>query len=275
MSKSPQSHIIPEKDLPPSFRGAQPVVIPESGYQAHTESELVEKFTPMVVKWVHRLAYHPSLKQEIEDFRNIGLTALIKAKRNFNPTLGVPFEAYCSRRIRGSILDAIRKKFSGSRTMAAKMRKIEQAIYELTGNLERPPTEEEIAEHLSLKLNEYRELLDQVQKRVYISFNDQWARIESDEAIEEKLDEKQLDPSAEASNRDLQELVRRRLTEMNPKQQKVIAFYYYEGLRLRDIAEIMNITESRVCQIHTEAVITLRSFIKRIETTGTKECFRR
>ncbi len=151
----------------------------------------------------------------------------------------------------------------------------QQICDELTGNLERPPTEEEIAEHLSLKLNEYRELLDQVQKRVYISFNDQWARIESDEAIEEKLDEKQLDPSAEASNRDLQELVRRRLTEMNPKQQKVIAFYYYEGLRLRDIAEIMNITESRVCQIHTEAVITLRSFIKRIETTGTKECFRR
>ena len=155
------------------------------------------------------------------------------------------------------------------------MRKIEQAIYELTGNLERQPTEEEIAEHLSMKLNDYRELLDQVQKRVYISFNDQWAKIESDETIEEKLDEKQLDPSDEASNRDLQELVRKRLTEMNPKQQKVIAFYYYEGLRLRDIAEIMNITESRVCQIHTEAVLTLRSFIKRIETTGTKECFRR
>ena len=270
MNKSQQKTLLPESDLPLSFRRSQPVAMPQKGYLEYTESELVEKFTPMVIKWVHRLAYHPSLKQEIEDLRNIGFTALIKAKRNFNPTLGVPFEAYCSRRIRGSILDAIRKRFSGSRTMAAKMRKIEQAVYELTGNLDRQPTEAEIAEHLNLKLNQYRELLDQVQKRAYISFNDQWARVVADESIEEKLDDKQPDPSIEAGNRDLQDLIRARLANMNPKQQKVIAFYYYEGLRFRDIAEIMEITESRVCQIHTEAVLSLRSFIKRIETTGAK-----
>jgi RNA polymerase sigma factor for flagellar operon FliA len=270
MNKSSQKPLLPEKDLPRTFRRSQPVVIPQTGYLKYTEDELVEKFTPMVIKWVHRLAYHPSLKQEIEDFRNIGLTALIKAKRNFNPTLGVPFEPYCSRRIRGSILDAIRKKFSGSRTVGAKMRKIEQTIYELTGNLERPPTEAEIADHLNLKINQYRELLDQVQKRVYISFNDQWARVDVDESIEEKLDEKQPDPCVEAGNHDLQDLIRARLANMNPKQQKVIAFYYYEGLRFRDIAEIMEITESRVCQIHTEAVLSLRSFIRRIETTGAK-----
>ena len=270
MSKASQKQIIPEENLPPSFRRAKPVVLPQKGYNEHTESQLVEKFTPMVVKWVHRLAYHPSLKGEIEDFRNIGLTALIMAKRNFNPTLGVPFEAYCSRRIRGSILDAIRKRFSGSRTIAARMRKIEQAIYELSGNLERPPTESEIANHLSIKVEDYRELLDQVQRHVYISFNDQWAKVDSDEAIEQKLDEKQPDPSIVAGNLDLQDLIRKRLTSMNPRQQKVIAFYYYEGLRFRDIAEIMNITESRVCQIHTEAVLSLRSFIRRIETTGMK-----
>ncbi len=270
MRKTAHKPMIPKKELPPSFRRAQPVVLPQKGYTEHTENELVEKFTPMVIKWVHRLAYHPSLKQEIEDFRNIGLTALIMAKRNFNPALGVPFEAYCSRRIRGSILDAIRKKFSGSRTMAAKTRKVEQAIYELSGNLQRPPTESEIADHMSLEVTEYRELLDQVQKRIYISFNDHWARVDSDEAIEQKLDEKQPDPSVVAGNHDLQDLIRKRLASMNPKQQKVIAFYYYEGLRFRDIAEIMKITESRVCQIHTEAVLSLRSFIRRIETTGAK-----
>ena len=150
------------------------------------------------------------------------------------------------------------------------MRKIEQAIYELSGNLERPPTEAEIADHLSLDVSKYRELLDQVQKRVYISFNDHWARVDSDEAIEQTLDEKQPDPSVVAGNHDLQELIRQRLASMNPKQQKVIAFYYYEGLRFRDIAEIMKISESRVCQIHTEAVLSLRSFIRRIETTGAK-----
>ena len=95
MRKSTQKSVISEKDLPASFRRAQPVVLPQKGYTEHTENELVEKFTPMVVKWVHRLAYHPSLKQEIEDFRNIGLTALVVAKRNFNPALGVPFEAQC------------------------------------------------------------------------------------------------------------------------------------------------------------------------------------
>ena len=77
MSKASQKQTIPEKNLPPSFRRAKPVVLPQKGYTEHTESQLVEKFTPMVVKWVHRLAYHPSLKEEIEDFRNIGYPCLI------------------------------------------------------------------------------------------------------------------------------------------------------------------------------------------------------
>ena len=148
----------------------------------------------MVIKWVHRLAYHPSLKQEMDDLRNIGLTALIKAKRNFKPELKVPFVAYCSTRIRGAILDAIRKRFAGSRTIGAKLRKVEIAIYELSGNLDRPPTEEEVADHLSLSVDNYRELLDQVQKGVYISFNDQWASIETDEGIQEKPDENNRTP---------------------------------------------------------------------------------
>ena len=260
--------IIPEEKLPPSFRRAKPVVLPQKGYNEYSESELVDQFTPMVIKWVHRLAYHPSLKQEMDDLRNIGLTALIKAKRNFKPELKVPFVAYCSTRIRGAILDAIRKRFAGSRTIGAKLRKVENAIYELSGNLDRPPTEEEIADHLRLSLDNYRELLDQVQKGVYISFNDQWASIETDEGIQEKPDEKQPDPSVEAGRHDLQEQVRERLAKMNVKQQKVISFYYFEGLRFKDIAEIMSITESRVCQIHTEAVLSLRGHIKRIEKQG-------
>ena len=262
--------LIPEEKLPPSFRRAKPVVLPEKGYYEYSESELVNQFTPMVIKWVHRLAYHPSLKQETDDLRNIGLTALIKAKRNFKSELKVPFAAYCSTRIRGAILDAIRKRFAGSRTLAAKLRKIENAIYELSGNLDRPPTEEEIADHLSLKIDTYRELLDQVQKGVYISFSDQWASIEADETIQEKPDEKQPDPSVEAGMHDLQEQIRMRLAKMNIKQQKVIAFYYFEGLRFKDIADIMSISESRVCQIHTEAVLSLRGHIKRIEKLGTK-----
>ena len=92
--------IIPAEKLPPSFRRAKPVVLPQKGYNEYSESELVDQFTPMVIKWVHRLAYHPSLKQEMDDLRNIGLTALIKAKRNFKPELKVPFVAYCSTRIR-------------------------------------------------------------------------------------------------------------------------------------------------------------------------------
>ena len=257
--------VIPAEKLPPSFRKAKPVVLPRKGYNEYSESELVNQFTPMVIKWVHRLAYHPSLKQEMDDLRNIGLTALIKAKRNFKPELKVPFEAYCSTRIRGAILDAIRKRFAGSRTLGAKLRKIENAIYELSGNLDRPPTEEEIADHLSLKVDAYRELLDQVQKGVYISFNDQWASIEADEGIQERPDERQPDPSVEAGRHDLQEQIRVRLAKMNPKQQKVIAFYYFEGLRFKDIAEIMSVSESRICQIHTEAVLSLRGHINRIE----------
>ena len=90
-----------------------------------------------------------------------------------------------------------------------------------------------------------------------------------DEGIQEKPDEMQPDPSVEAGRHDLQEQVRMRLAKMNAKQQKVIAFYYFEGLRFKDIAEVMSISESRVCQIHTEAVLSLRGHIKRIEKPGT------
>lgn len=270
-SKTTAKRTIPKEELPPSFRKNKPVVLPHSGgYQECSESELVEKFAPMVLKWVYRLAYHSSLYDELDDLRNIGLTALIKAKRNFKPELGVPFEAYCSTRIRGAILDGIRKRFPGSRSISIKLKRIESAVQEASEKLGHHPSEKEIASHLDLTLGEYHELLSEVHGGIYVSLNGQWASANDYEQLEnQQRDDSQPDPSIEAGRLELQEIIRKKLLEMSKPQQQVLSLYYFEGLRFKDIAEILKVSESRICQIHTEAVLILRSYLNRVEKIGT------
>ncbi|MBI4659602.1 MAG: FliA/WhiG family RNA polymerase sigma factor [Verrucomicrobia bacterium] len=237
-----------------------------------SEDELVLKYAPLVLKMVHRIAPIVRSVVDFDDLKNVGYLALVQAARAFDPDLGVAFEVYCKYRVRGAILDELRRNSPVTRTVYSKWKKLERTIQDLEDKLGHPPSEGEVAAALGITVNGYRELLDELKLVAYVSL-DEISSQESDlgEFTPFQLaDLHQVDPAGQVTARDLQELVRDRILQMSPQHRKILTFYYYEGLRFKDIAALMNVSESRICQIHTEAIMALRAFLDREQSLVNK-----
>ncbi|MBM3840922.1 MAG: FliA/WhiG family RNA polymerase sigma factor [Verrucomicrobia bacterium] len=236
-----------------------------SGIKGFSEEELVLKYAPLVLKMVYRIAPIVRSVVDFDDLKNVGYLALVQAARAFDPDLGVAFEVYCKHRVRGAILDELRRNSPVTRTVYSKWKKLEQTIQDLEEKLGHTPTESEIAAALGTTVNGYRELLDELRLVAYVSL-DEISSQESDSGEFtpfQLADIHQVDPAGQVTARDLQELVRERILQMSPQQKKILTLYYYEGLRFKDIAVLMKLSESRICQIHTEAIMVLRAFLDR------------
>ena len=239
-----------------------------AGIKDYSEDEQVAKYTPLVLKMVHRIAPITRAVVDFEDLKSVAYFALVQAARSFNPDIGVAFEVYCRPRVRGAIIDELRKNSTVTRSVYSKWKKLERTIQELEDKLSRPPEEVEVAAVLGITVDEYRQLLDDLRLVSYVSL-DEISSGESDsgEFMPFQLEDiNQVDPAGQACAQDLQDLIRHRLSQMTPQQKKVLTLYYYEGLRLKDIASLLKLTESRICQIHTEAILSLRAFLDRKES---------
>lgn len=238
-----------------------------SNIREYTEDELVVKYAPLVLKMVHRIAPVMHSVVDFEDLKSVAYFALVQSARSFDPDLGVAFEVYCKHRIRGAILDELRKNSSVTRSTYSKWKKLERTIQELEEKLGHPPSEAEISANLGMSVSEYRELLDELKLIAYVSLDEISSHDnDSTDFIPFQLEDlHQVDPSDQVSTRDLQELVRNRILQMAPQHKKILTLYYYEGLRFKDIAMLLKVTESRICQIHTEAILALRAFLDKEE----------
>jgi RNA polymerase sigma factor for flagellar operon FliA len=239
----------------------------QAAVKGFSEEELVVKYTPLVLKMVHRIAPISHAVVDFEDLKSVAYFALVQCARSFDPEIGVAFEVYCKPRIRGAILDELRRNSTVSRTAYGKWKKLERAVQEQEEKLGRAPTELEVATSLGISVNEYREQLDDLKLVAYVSLDEISAGDSDSDFIPFQLEDlHQSDPSDQVGVRDLQELIRSRLMQMSPQQRQVLTFYYYEGLRFKDIALLLKVSESRICQIHTEAILALRAFLDRKET---------
>jgi RNA polymerase sigma factor for flagellar operon FliA len=249
------------------LRGSVLKLYRKAGIKEYSEDELVIKYAPLVLKMVHRIAPITRSVVDFEDLKNVAYFALVQSARSFDPEMGVAFEIYCKHRIRGAILDELRKNSSVTRSVYSKWKKMEKAIQAQEDNLGRPPTEGEISASLGISIDEYRTLLDELRLVSYVSLDEISSNeTDSGDFIPYQLEDlHQVDPAGQASARDLQELLRNRILQMSSQQKKILTLYYYEGLRFKDIAILMKVSESRICQIHTEAVIALRAFLDREE----------
>lgn len=271
-----ENHDAPRTDVksyvPEKVSGKVAKLYHTSGIKGFSEEELVLKYAPLVLKMVHRIAPIVRSVVDFDDLKNVGYMALVQAARSFDPDLGVAFEVYCKHRVRGAILDELRRNSPVTRTVYSKWKKLERTIQNEEDKLGRAPTEAEIATALGTTVNGYRELLDQLRLVAYVSL-DEISSQESDagEFTPFQLaDLHQVDPAGQVSARDLQELVRARVLQMNPQQKKILTLYYYEGLRFKDIAALLKVSESRICQIHTEAIMVLRAFLDREQSLVNK-----
>jgi RNA polymerase sigma factor for flagellar operon FliA len=232
-----------------------------------TENALVEQYLPLVRVVLGRLAMTLPEHVDQDDLNSAGLVGLLQALRNYDPGCGTSFETYARVRIRGAMLDELRRMDWVPRTVHEKSRKIQDAMARLEQELGCIPSDAQVAKAMNLSLTEYTEMLAQIRPATFVCL-DAVATSDGGEAgsLGEIIPDTAEDgPVEKTSQRELKEIILKRLKELPVNQRKVLALYYGEDLHLREIAEVLGLTESRICQIHSQAILAIRSYLERFE----------
>ncbi len=229
---------------------------------------LVHKFARIVKYVAGRMAIGLPHYVEFSDLISAGLLGLIQAIDNFDHERGVKFETYAIPRIRGAILDELRSQDWFPRSLRRKAKQIEEVYAALEARLGRPANDQEVADALQIPVSELDTLLGEVAVATIMSLDAETSAGDGDQSS--SLGEFLADPRGDELERalaaqEMRELISLRMSELPEKEQLVLVLYYYEELTLKEIGEILDVTESRVCQIHTKAIMRLRGKIQRHE----------
>ena len=215
---------------------------------------MYERYLPLVRRIAMRLVRQLPQAITVDDLLSAGWVGLVEAARRRTPQMPEEeFEAYASHRVRGAILDYLRSLDPMSRRMRGASRQITGAIRSLTARLSRAPEEEEIAAELGIEIETYRALLGQVAQA-------DAARVDLSEVAGPRTGSEQL-PDAMASRRELADRIADAVDTLPDRLRVVMGLYYQEDCSLREIGEILGVTESRVCQLHSEAVHRIRAHL--------------
>jgi len=230
--------------------------------------ELVDIYARIVKYVAGRMAIGLPHYVEFNDLVSAGLLGLIQAIDNFDPERQIKFETYAIPRIRGSILDELRSQDWFPRSLRRKAKQLEEAYANLEMRLGRPATDAEVAKELSIDLPELDEMMGEVSVATIMSLDAESNSSDSDNST--ALVDFLADPAAdnieqELAKQEMKDLIGKRIAELPEKEQLVLVLYYYEELTLKEIGEILDVTESRVCQIHTKAILRLKGKIDRNE----------
>ena len=221
------------------------------------KDQLVQRFAPLV----KRIAYHlmarlPSSVQ-VDDLVQNGMVGLLDAIGRFEAGLGAQFETYATQRVRGAMLDGLRENDWLPRSLRRDFRRIEAAIAQLEQENGRAPSEQELADSLGMALAEYQKMLQDARGHQLIYFEDM-VEDGGGEFLEHHFIDDAADPSKLLEEQGLRESLVQGIGALPEREKLMMALYYEQDLNLREIGEIMGVTESRVCQLHSQAVARLR-----------------
>jgi RNA polymerase sigma factor for flagellar operon FliA len=219
----------------------------------------------MVCFIIGRLAVNLPPHIDREDLENIGVIGLLNAIDNFDPGREVKFETYASIRVKGAVIDHLRKEDWLSRPLRKKALDIERASEELRGKLKRTPTLKEVAKLVGVTEDEVNVTIHKSTASHLISLEKEL--YDDEEGIGRSLgdflaDTANLNPHDDAEKKQLIELMVKGIDDLPEKERLVITLYYFEELTLKEIGEILKVSESRVCQIHSRAVFLLKDMMK-------------
>ena len=223
---------------------------------------LIEHHMPLVRMIAERVL---QTSIELDDLTSAGTFGLMDAINGFDLSRGIKFKTYCTTRIRGSILDELRSQDWVPRLVRLKAHKLERATRLLEGQLGRLPNQAELAKELGLTMEELQDHQNEASARTIFSLSEKWDDGDDDkemEKIEILADKKCENPVETIQSRDALDTITRNLTK---KERLIILMYYYEGLTMREIGEIMELTESRVCQIHSNVMARLKAQLDRVQ----------
>ena len=232
---------------------------------ADSENALIEKYLSLVASIAARLAMTLPEHVDQDDLYSSGLVGLLQALRNYDPSCGASFETYARTRVRGAMLDELRKMDWVPRTVHEKARKIQAAMAQLEQKLGRVPTEAQMARALNLSAAEYGKLLTEIRPAAFVCLDTVSSEDDTGDLYEVVANSAEESPLEQISQRELKQVILDRLKELPEMQRKVLALYYGEELHLREIAEVVGLTESRICQIHAQAILSIRAYLQRFE----------
>jgi RNA polymerase sigma factor for flagellar operon FliA len=223
--------------------------------------QLILHYSPLVKFVAGRVASGLPSSVEQSDLVSYGIIGLIDAIAKFDPTRGFKFETYAITRIKGSMLDELRANDWVPRSVRAKSRTLEEAVAAVQAREHRPPTDEELAAELGCTEEQLRTMLGQVSFTGLVALDDLLAhgRDEDGATVGDTLADGGPGPLATYEVTEVRELLNSSIRALPERERTVLGLYYYEGLTLAEIGGILGVTESRVCQIHTKAVLSLRA----------------
>jgi RNA polymerase sigma factor for flagellar operon FliA len=233
----------------------------KSSGDVDARERLILQYAPLVKYVASRVATGLPASVDQADLVSYGMFGLIDALQKFEPVRGNKFETYAIPRIRGAIIDELRAMDWVPRSVRFKQREIEKALADLESMLKRQPTEKELAERLGMSMHELHEVITQI-SFVSVLALDETVSVGADRgekvSLVDTLADKGFDPSTGVESQETRGLLAAAINELSEREKIVVTLYYFEGLTLAEIGDILGVTESRVCQIHTKAVGVLR-----------------
>ncbi len=223
---------------------------------------LVVAYSPLVKYVAGRMGAGLPAHIDEADLISYGLGGLIAAIERFDTSRDVRFETYAITRIKGAILDELRALDWVPRSVRARARQIERAHVKLEAKLQRAPTEEELAAELEMSIDDFRDALLEIANTSISALDELWSSSDSSgdsiSLLDTLRDPGAVDPERIVDQNELRDRVAEAVDRLPEREKLVIALYYYENLTLREIGEVLRVSESRVSQLHTKAVLGLR-----------------
>ncbi len=225
----------------------------------HSRNMLIEYYRNIVKYTAERLRSKLPEKVELDDLISAGTFGLMDAIDAYDPERGVKFETYCSPRIRGAILDELRSMDWVPRLVRARAHQLTKAVHALETHLGRRPTEKETAEELDMDMEEFNKLQNDANAVSLVSLNTKYGDDDGEKDIREIdiiQDQRSQDPLTEAQKRDLKNVITKGLTRA---ERLIVVLYYYEEMTMKEIGATLDLSESRVSQMHSSIIARLKA----------------
>lgn len=232
---------------------------------SQNSEQVIKEYAPMIKYVANRIALRLPPQIEVDDLISVGVLGLIDAIQKFDPHRGAKFKTYAEFRVRGAILDELRTLDWVPRSVRQKASSLDAVCQKLQARFGRPPEDEEIAEEMGISMDELFETLNETQNQPMLSLEDLGlSRDEGDtrsllDCLAGKSD---ADPQVQFRLSELKGIIAKAIDTLPEKERLMISLYYYEELTMKEIGEVLGITESRVSQIHSKAVFKLRTKLR-------------
>ena len=225
--------------------------------QLDTNAKL-KQYSPLVRRLAHQMIAKLPAKVEFDDLVQVGMIGLADALNRFDAAQGVQFETFATQRIRGAMLDELRGTDYLSRGTRKQQRTIESAVQKLEQRLGRAPIESEIAKEMGLTLVEYQELLGRVRGTQLVYLEDMSGVDGDNDYLDRHVGDDALNPLAQLQDVRMREALIEAIKNLPEREQHVMSMYYEHDMNLKEIAAVIKVTESRVCQLHSQSIARLR-----------------